>query len=241
MLGPGTNYRYLYTASREPVPGAAVRAVESFTTGEDTYLLWHPQTLTDREELPNSMTVLSQAQNTALVQMRRGKFPFFEHRVWYTLRDHQGDAVRIYSLTDARQFLQALPWISGIAAVLLICMILWAAAFALPKGTKLVWLNAGLIAGALCTLPWLTSQFDLPASLMPAESILQVSHYTKTFERIFSSLQTLGSTMLQQDRTDACTASAAVLAGSLLMVTLVIVLEALWYRKRRKKDSSVHE
>lgn len=238
-LGSGTEYWFLLTASREPISGGAVTLVEETHRGEDVCLLWSDETLTDLELLPNSMEVLRQTDNTALLEMRAVIFPFFEHRIWYSLQKIMGENIRIYSVHDAEAFLHCLPWITGIAMVLLACLMLWTASFLLPLGKGALWINGFLIAGSIGSLPWLTAQFDLPASLMPQESILDISHYLETFKRIFSSLEELGSDMLQDTLSMAMSTCTAVLVLVLLLTALVIAAEALICRQLREQEKHV--
>ena len=234
-LGSGTEYWFLMTASREPVSGGAVTLLEETSKGEDVYLLWCPEEMTGLEKLPNSMEVLAQGETTALVAMRSATFPFFEHRVWYTLQKFIGEEVRVYSLHDVTAFFQCLPWIAGIAAVLLVCLMLWLASFLLPLGKGARWVNVFLIAGSLGSLPWLITKFDLPASLLPTESLLDISHYQKTFERIFSSLDALGSDMLQGTVSGAMSNCVVIIISALLLTALVIAIEGMVCRHFRKK------
>ena len=236
-MGSGTDYWYVTTASRDPVAGGGVTVVEETQKGEDVYLLWHPDEIIGLEKLPNSMEVLSNTEKTALIAMRAGRFPFFEHRVWYTLQKYMGEEIRIYSIHDATEFLHCLPWIAGIAAVLIVCLLLWTACFLLPLRKGALWVNGFLIAGSLGSLPWLTTKFDLPASLLPKESILDVSHYLQTFERIFSSLEDLGSDMLQGSLSQAISTCTVVLSPVLLLAVFVIAAEALICRYLCKKKN----
>lgn len=235
-MGSGTDYWYVTTASRDPVAGGGVTVVEETQKGEDVYLLWRPDEITGLEKLPNSMEVLSNTENTALVAIHAGTFPFFEHRVWYTLQKYMGEEIRIYSIHDATEFLHCLPWIAGIAAVLIVCLLLWAASFLLPLRKGTLWVNGLLITGSLGSLFWLTTNFDLPASLMPKESILDISHYLQTFERIFSSMKDLGSDMLQGALYMAMSTCTVVLALALLLTVLLIAVEGLICWHFRKKE-----
>ena len=236
-LGAGTEYWYVYSASREPVLGSAVSVVET-ERGEDTYLLWHPEYILNLDRLPNSMDVIAHEGNAALISNWGATFPFFEHNIWYTLKGKIGNELRVYSLHDVQQFVRALPWVTGIASVLIVCLLLWAASFLLPFRKSVLWVNGFLIAGILGSLPWLTSKFDLPASLMPKESILDISHYQQTFERIFSSLEKLGSNMLQGTLSMAISTCTVVLSLALLLTALIITVEALicWHLHKKEEQ-----
>ena len=103
-IGPYNDYRYIYTASRDPVPGDRVKAVR-IKYGNDTYLLWHPETLGELDKLSNAMTLLNRTENTALITCRNSANPYFEHNMWYTFTTNGvGEEVRIYSLKDVQTF-----------------------------------------------------------------------------------------------------------------------------------------
>ena len=187
-LGAGTDYWYIYSASREPVPGNLVTLAEEIRKEEDRYLIWCPEKLENLDKLPNSMEILKKSKNAVLVKMRQATFPFFEHRIWYSLKDVLGTDVRIYSMKETEDFLKAIPWILGIFVILLSVLVLWWRAWKKEKWNR--W-NFVWIAVLLGLLPCLTNQFDLPASLMPENCILDFSHYIQTFKRIFSSLSAM--------------------------------------------------
>ena len=227
-IGPYSDYRYIYTASRDPVPGDRVKSVK-IKYGNDTYLLWHPETLGELNKLSNAMTLLNRTENTALITCRNSANPYFEHNMWYTFTANGvGEEVRIYSLRDTQTFMEALPWIAGVFTALLCSIALWAGTFVLTRkeGRKWVWLcNGGLIALCLGAVPMLCQCFDLPASLMPKENILDISHYITTFQRITSSMEALADPSVQGWLDRAATTSAWIAGGSLLMTMAILVAE----------------
>ena len=131
-IGPYSDYRYIYSASRDPVAGSTVRSVK-IKYGKDNYLLWHPESIGELDKLSNSMELLAKGENAALIYCWNGAFPYFEHNMWYTFRGSVGDDVRIYSLHDAENFCLALPWITAVFAALLCCLILWGGTCALTR------------------------------------------------------------------------------------------------------------
>ena len=78
----------------------------------------------------------------------------------------------------------------------------------------------------------------MPASLMPKESILDISHYLQTFERIFSSMKDLGSDMLQGTLSMAMFTCTVVLALALLLTALLIAVETLicWHLHKKEEQ-----
>ena len=238
-LGPGSKYRYIYSASREPVAGAAIEAIKT-SKGTNTYIFWHPEALEDLEKLPNSMTVAESATNAALINDRYATLPFFEHTVWYSLRNKLGDDLRVYSLEDTQQFAQAIPWIAAVAAVLLCCLLLWSASWLLlrrsGKGKVFLWvINICLIAALLAALPWLLGQFDLPASLMPSEYILDISHYIETFGHISEAMDSMNDPTVQNWLWEADQSARAILGISVLSILSIVAVEGLVFLLLKKK------
>lgn len=232
-LGPGKEYWYIKSASREPVAGKPITIVET-EKGADTYLFWHPESLSDLDLSASKLEILSQTDNAALIRNPSSTYPFFEHNMWYIYHSKLGEDLRIYSLHDIQQFTKALPWIAGVAAVLLSSIILWGGS-CLPdrrKGTLVI--NILLITGLLVLLPWMLSQFDLPASLMPPEFILDLSHYANNFGRITSAMDALGDPRVHGWLSNAAITSAVILAASVLLPCSIIAIEGMIARRREK-------
>lgn len=272
-LAAGDEYWYVYSASRNPVLGGAVKAVE-ITKGEDKYLIWNPEAIDPIRDtpptvsiggdsfhggwipgsdvtiigplpkpepevvLPNSMDLISQNGNVALVSITNGNFPFFEHSVWYTFRNKISEDVRIYSLNDVHQFTRSLPWIAGIISALLCSMILCAASWIITakKGfnKKALICNVVLIVVLLAAVPILTKCFDLPASLMPPESILDFSHYSEEFERIVSSMDLLGDSTVNDWLLKSKIISILVFVFSNLAVCIYSAIQIYHHYKKIK-------
>lgn len=238
-LGAGTEYWYVYSASREPVLGSAVSVVET-ERGEDTYLLWHPESISNLDRLPNSMDVIAHKGNVALISNWGATFPFFEHNVWYTLKGKIGNELRVYSLHDVQQFTQALPWIVGVIAVLFCNIILWGASWILSDkigcSKRTLVINTFLIVVLLFGLPLLLKQFDLPASLMPQESILDIPHYIETFNRITTSMDAMGDPTVQNWLSQAAITSAIVVGLSILLAGGLVTVEGIICHLRTKEE-----
>lgn len=245
-LGRGTEYRYVYSASREPVLGDAVRVVET-ELGEDTYLIWSPEPLsvTFLYYLPRSMSLASMEANAALIEARSATFPFFEHSVWFTLQGGIGsewqesrETLRIYSMHDVEQMTRMLPWVAGVAALLLCSLLLCAASWILSRRrgctVKMLAVNVLLIALLLAAVPLLLCAIDLPASLMPEESILDVGHYAEEFTRISEAMEAMGDTRVREWQSAATLGAALVLGLSVASIGALIAVEGvLCYRRTR--------
>ena len=226
-IGPGVEYLYIYSASRPPVAGGTVRSVK-VKYGNDEYLIWHPETLGDFDKLPNSITVIARGENVAHVRSRNAANPYFEHNMWFTFKDMVGKEVRVYSLRDVESFAKALPWAVAIFSALLCSILLWAGTFLLTRkgSNKWIWLgNTGLTAALLGAIPLLCDQFNLPASLMPPTSILDISHYAGELQRVITAMKTIGNSAVRSWYSQAATLSALVAAVSILLTVGVVLAE----------------
>ena len=234
-LGPGKEYWYIYSASREPVAGSAVVPVE-ISTVADTYLLWHPDSIQNLMIPAGAMELLDTAQNAALIKHDKASAPFFEHNIWYILKNQSGEEIRIYSLNDVRQFTEALPWIAGVLAALLASIFLWAGLWKVGRHQGAIVLRLLLIAGAMAMTLWMLEQFDLPASLMPRENILDMPHYLAEFRRITASMDALGDSAVKNWLTKAAAKSCAIVALSLLPEVVLQLAEGMIRRAGEKKS-----
>ena len=76
--------------------------------------------------------------------------------------------------------------------------------------------NVLLIGALFACLPKLLGQFDLPASLMPPTSILDISYYAELFGRILSSMEALGDPRVQEWLARGAAGSALILGAGAL-------------------------
>jgi hypothetical protein len=178
--------------------------------------------------LPNSITVIARGENVAHVRSRNAANPYFEHNMWFTFKDMVGKEVRVYSLRDVESFANALPWVAAIFSALLCSILLWAGTFLLTRkgSNKWIWLgNTGLTAALLGAIPLLCDQFNLPASLMPPTSILDISHYAGELQRVTAAMETIGNNTVRSWYSQAATLSALVAAVSILLTVGVVLAE----------------
>ena len=229
LLGPGTDYWYILSASRMPVVGDDVTPVETWKA-EDTYLLWHPESVDDLHYMTTSMELLGQSENAALISNWASTFPFFEHYFWYMFRNELGNDVRIYSLHDVHQFTEAFPWLTAVGMALVCSLILWFRLWKPGRSRRFLLSSILLAASMMAVLPWILGQFDLPASLMPPVFILDLKHYVGEFGRITSAMNSLGDPTVKIWLIKASALSAAVAASSIFLTVTIPGLV-----KKRKK------
>lgn len=193
-LSPGQDYQFVLTASRQPSYGELVEIIEEPEITPDTYLVYYPSGVPEYEVIPEGYELLSQDENALLLAVEKGTFPHFEHRAKNELCEIAASDMRVFSLTEVEDFLMQLPMLAMLAMLLIVPVMLWAAAciFSVRDRSRIiVLLNTILIILTLCLLPQLLEKINLPASLLPSENILDVSHYRTTFGVIFDIVEEL--------------------------------------------------
>lgn len=233
-LGTGKEYWYIYSASRQPVAGDAIMEVE-VKKGADIYLLWTPGTFGTIDFGPSALEILAAGDNAALIRNPSSQYPFFEHNAWFILREKLGDDLRIYSMHDVEQMARTLPWVAAVFAVLLCAVILWSSFWKEGRSKAMIAVNVLLIGALFACLPKLLGQFDLPASLMPPTSILDISYYAELFDRILSSMDALGDPRVQEWLTRGAAGSALILGAGALAAVLIVVIEEKIFRPKTEE------
>ena len=242
-LGPGATYRYIYSASKRPNLGGAVRTVE-LTKGTESYLIWSPEPIENKDSLPKYFDVAAITDNAILFNMKGASLPFFAHTLQNRFSATMGEEIRIYSMTDAQQFAEMLPKVLPILMILICAMILWGVNWCASRkrgSGKAVWIvNTLLIVGLFVSIPWFAGRFDLPASLMPQDNILDFSHYSETFGRITGPLDEMGVTTIRDGLSQAGKTCAKIVGLSLLATVLFAAVE-LWLSRRYRKKHPPRE
>lgn len=238
-LSPGQEYRFVLAASRQPSYGELVEIIENPRMASDTYLVYYPTGVPEYESLPDKTVLLAQSENALLLAVESSAFPFFEHRAKNVLNTIQTPDMRVFSLAEVENFLNQLPRLAMLAALLVVPVMLWAAACIFSgrdKSRIIVLLSAVLIILALCILPQVLSRIDLPASLLPGENILDISYYRTTFGVIFDIFEDFEMVSSVQMKEAAISQVARVWAISCGVTGVLILVEAVCiYMKSRKR------
>lgn len=196
----GRDYLFVETGSRHPKDGGLVQVLDTFETGNDQYLLISSGEMPAQLELPETWSVSAQLDNAMLLEVRDGVYPFFEHRAKLQTGIPQEENTKIFSLTEARAFLEQLPGAAFAAVLLVVPILLWAFSDYLltdPQRYKLsLTLNIVLTVFALVGLLFVLKGFDFPASMMPQSHIFDFAYYRQTYQSLFDSLRAMGDTSL---------------------------------------------
>lgn len=238
----GGDHTFIYSASRVPRNGEQVKIFKKMTTAEDTYLAVYPFGLPEYDKLPNNVTLTAQSDTALLLSMGRAEEPFMEHSVKGGILAPLKDdwQWRVFSLRAAEDFLGQLPLLAVLLLILLIPGILWAVSCILLRRSKTCLLiNAAIALILLCCLPFVLWAIDLPASLLPADNILDFGHYSGEFSMILDSLRTLGGagqhTLNLATQTGA--QSILILTGGVLFACGLGAMETILCRRSRKREA----
>lgn len=236
VLSPGADYTVILSASRTPRKDDLVEIVDAEESPGEKLILYCPEGVQEIKLLQNNFTVSQQGDQGILMDTIGIKMPYFEHRTIQALKNRIiTETLRIYSYTDAKNFLWQLPLLSLIAGLLLCGVILWGGTCLLTKkqqSGRLLWVNTGTISLTLLLIWPLTYAVDLPASLMPPNSILDLGHYFSEFSNIFAALASVGDTSLHTLSILMTIASVAIL---MVITELSIMFLKFQYKRNKTK------
>lgn len=239
-ISGGEDYRLILSASRQPTEGEKVRIVDAFETVADQYLAVYPNGVPEPPELPLHLTEIGRSETALLLECPDGKLPFLPQTV-KTSSATTDMAQRIFSLTEAERFLAALPSVAAVVPTMIFGLLLWGFSCCLSvhaeKYKGLLWLNAALAAGSLGVLAYLLGQFDLPASLLPADNIFQWQYYCEEFNTLLRALRSMGMEnhpLFSQQETMTANAMAVIRKGILAPVPVILAEGlAVWLLNRK--------
>ena len=236
ILHPGTEYRLILSASRAPKEGDLVQVADAQESPGEKLIVYCPQGITVMRALQNNFTVLQQGEKGILLDTMSIKMPYFEHRMYNAISDRiMAEGLRIYSYSDAKSFLTQLPLVAVFGGMLLFAVTVWAGTCRMTKQQpgRLPWINGCAMGLTLVLLPLFGKTVDLPASLLPQESILDISHYHREFSNIFAALADVGDKHLQ----NLC-AWCTVAAVAVLLAGVALGIALLWAENRFLKRNT---
>ena len=165
---------YIQYASKPVEVGELILWCRTYPEGEDCYLVLDPGEPDQSREGWETASVTEEREGALLVSLN-GKQPFLESQARSEL-GFSGES-RVYSLGDVRKFFGTFPLLAGMAALLIMTVILWAHSLRLTRNLRenrtLLTVNVILGGSMLWLFRCLADQVQLPSSLLPAENILE--------------------------------------------------------------------
>ena len=211
----------ILSASRQPQVGEKAEVLQKRGQTQDRYLLV-------RE------TVQSPETQVQIWETDRGGSPFLEHEVKQSLGLEFPEDWRLYSLTDADTFVENVPRIALMLALLLLPVVLLTGSCIL-ESRKALWCNIGLSV-ASCGGAWaLLSSVKLPFSWLPPDNIFRLSYYREQMTGVLQALEQLGDAKMQIAWEQAYKTANWILFGTGLFALAVILAESILFRKSGNK------
>lgn len=189
------DYALVRSASRQPRDGELAIIVEEFETGKDTYLYVYKHGVPEEWDLPLYLTVVAQSENALLVENAEAAFPFLPHtaKTWTVTTDM---AYRVFSLTEVCLFLKELLQITLTFLLLAAGFILLTISCLLSTNWQenrfLIYGNAVGIIAMFILFCLMANKIDLPASLLPSSSILDIAYYKNEMLLVAKELEYMG-------------------------------------------------
>lgn len=180
-------------AAHYPRPGEKARVVQQ-SSREDQYLLLYQRFMPPWAET-EGFSLMAENETARLLSVADGGDPFMEDQAQERLQKIEFTFWRIYSLQDVSHFLETLPMLAGVAAILWAMLVLGVQCCALAENLeqrRTLWYSAGLEALLMLALMLLLGRISLPGSLLPEDSILNFKFYAQELDTIFGTLTALG-------------------------------------------------
>lgn len=181
---------FIQYASKPLQPGELVDVIPGGERAQDHWLALLPEEAPELEEAEGF--VLEEQSGTAVqFSVEQAVQPFMEGRAKSqipALKD-----AKIYSFKDMVQFLDALPLLGLVAAVMTAAFLLWVFSCFLSRDAKKnrAFLAINFVIGLvlLASLPLILHSIQLPSSLLPQEYIVDFGYYIQEYQEFFKGLQ----------------------------------------------------
>lgn len=239
-------YSFVLSSSKTPVVGERAQIVQDFTAGPDTYLLLYGRLFPPELVFAEGLDVAGVAERSVLLKTQNGRFPFFPHSL-KTTTNAADLAVALYSLEEAQQLLRQAPAAVLACMVLLSGVVLLAAGWLLSGGGRRRWplvVNGVLAAACMGLGFWLLRRIDLPSSMLPPRSILDMAHYRQTYGLLLDRLapypqehQALSLALEQMAGAMGQTVRMVLLGNAALVTAQGLGLAGYTLAKRRKQKN----
>ena len=195
------NYDVILSASRVPKVGDRVEEIKLQDSPNEKIIIYCPEGYQEIVDRKDKFTVLGYGEKGILMNTSSSPVPFFESFAAFSLENRlKAESFRVYSYTDAENLLKAMPQVAAYGATLLFAVVVWFGTCHMTKNEQASWLlwgNAGILGASLLGVILLGRTIDLPASLMPTESIFDLAHYKAEYETMFAALREVGDNGLQ--------------------------------------------
>lgn len=239
-LPGGSDYCFITTASRQPVPGELVEIIEvkDTVTVEDSFLFVYPFGIPESYSTASEITIAESSEDAVYATTQAVANPFFEHKETGKLQDMSGTKWRIFSVNTVASFWMQIPLLLILSLLVLGVLLLWGFSFFICTHThspKRVFLFGGTVSiVALLAIVVILSIIDLPSAMLPASNILNIHHYINEYDIMASGLNSLPSSQQSFLAIKGSTEQACIVNTVIAAALTVITLTAEWYFIRKK-------
>lgn len=194
-------WRFVTYASRPPKDGLKAEVLGKEELGLERYLVYYPKGIPADAVPSDYMTILKQEGDTLLVSLDKAPKTMLPERARRAMGTYGVKGIIMYSLSAMAQFFENLPKIALVVCILFAGLVVWVqSCFLLKNDWENRWylrLNACVGVMLLLALYGVLKRIDLPASLLPPENILELSHYSRIFGQAIGSLRSFNGNLFE--------------------------------------------
>lgn len=226
----GALERVVRYATKDPIVGERVIVTDQSDKRDDFYLAVCPSGVRLREDL--NVNLAAQAKNVLLAEVEQAPSAFMPKQavsMLFQRQPYEFPDERVYSLQDVEVFFSALPLVALLPGIIVFVTLLWLNSYKLLSDLKKnrvnIIINGCLALSCLLSLAILLHFLQLPSSLLPKDSVVNISYYVREFEEVLSSLHLLaesGVPMAEEAISHAYTSFGAA-AGVVLFCALLAI------------------
>lgn len=238
-LPGGSDYCFITTASRQPVPGELVEIIETkdIAPVADSFLFVYPLGIPESYSTTSGITVAEQSKDAVYGTNQAAAEPFFEHKEKGNHQTMTGANWRIFSENTVTSFWKQIPLLLILVLFVLSVTLLWGFSFFVCTHTyspKRVFIFSGIVSiGALIAIVFIFSLIDLPSAMLPPSNILHIHHYLNEYDIMLSGLETLPSALQEFSliKTAVANHCAVIVTIGLSLTWIAAIGEWIYIRK----------
>lgn len=236
--------RVIQYATRDLKIGEKVTILDVTEKREDIYLVICPTGVRLQENVPESVEILGQTGNSLLAKDSEAWQVFMPKQAVGRLFQRQPFTMpdeRAYSLADVDDFFSVLPLVALLPGTMIFTLLLWLFSFSLLKNSKKnqsrLALNGGFAAAALLVLLLLLHFLQFPSSLLPKDSIVDISHYLQEFTEVFDAVRIFAEAGVHEAQVSLSYANSMLwLALGVVFLCVLLGITVTWAENRLCKS-----
>lgn len=182
---------FIQYASKPLKPGELVEVKRGGDQIEDYWLGVFSEEKPAFDSLPKGVALEEESAGAVLLSVAKAQQPYMDGRAKSVAPALY--SARVYSFSEMRMFLDALPQVGLAAAVILAAVTLWACSCFMAKDVKKHWVGLTVSAAAglllLVGLYFVLQAVELPSSMLPRERITDIGYFYQEYSEFFNTLK----------------------------------------------------